>query len=90
MVSNSRHLSTARRARLKPAKSEGSLVSSTPGTLDVSGSAATVRVDLASVVVIRPVAGSWIGDLTGRIDLGFSYTRGGQVAQTSAYAEVTT
>ena len=57
---------------------QGSLVSPTPGTLDVSGSAGTVHVDLASIVVIRPVARSWIGDLTGRIDAGFSYTRGSQ------------
>ena len=58
--------------------------------LDVSGSAGTVRVDLASIVVIRPVSRSWIGDLTGRFDAGFSYTRGSQVAQTSASAEITT
>ena len=38
----------------------------------------TVPVHLASIVVIRPVARSWIGDLTGRTDAGFSYTRGSQ------------
>ena len=69
---------------------QGSLVSPTPGMLDVSGRAGTVHVDLASIVVIRPVARSWIGDVTGRIDLGFSYTRGSQVAQTSGNAEITT
>ena len=69
---------------------QGSLVSPTPGTLDVSGSAGTVRVDIASIVVIRPVSRSWIGDLTGRFDAGFSYTRGSRVAQTSASAEITT
>jgi putative salt-induced outer membrane protein YdiY len=69
---------------------QGSVVSATPGTLDVSGTAGTVNVNLASIVVIRPVARSWIGDLTGRIDAGFSYTRGSGVAQTSASAEVTT
>ena len=45
--------------------------------------------DLASIVVIRPVEGSWIGDLTGRIDAGLSYTRGSQVAQSSANAVLT-
>ena len=69
---------------------QGSLVSPMPGTLDVSGSAGTVRVDIASIVVIRPVSRSWIGDLTGRFDAGFSYTRGSRVAQTSASAEITT
>jgi small nuclear ribonucleoprotein (snRNP)-like protein len=69
---------------------QGSLVSPTPGTLDVSGSAGTVNVNFASIVVIRPVARSWIGDLTGRIDAGFSYTRGSRVAQTSASAEIVT
>jgi small nuclear ribonucleoprotein (snRNP)-like protein len=68
----------------------GSLVSPTPQTLDVTGSGGTVNVDLASILVIRPVARSWIGDLTGRIDAGFSYTRGSGVAQSSANAEVTT
>jgi hypothetical protein len=48
-----------------------------------------VNVDLASIVVIRPVSRNWIGDLTGRIDVGFSYTRGSGVVQTSANAEVT-
>ena len=67
----------------------GSLLSPTPGTVDVTGSAGTAPVDLASIVVIRPVARSWLGDLTGRIDAGFSYTRGSQVAQTSANAVLT-
>lgn len=68
---------------------QGSIVSPTPNTLEVSGSAGTATVDLASIVVIRPVARSWIGDLTGRIDAGFSYTRGSQVAQSSANALIT-
>jgi hypothetical protein len=68
---------------------QGSIMSPTPGTLEVSGSAGTVMVDLASIVVMRPVARSWIGDLTGRIDAGFSYTRGSQVAQSSANAVIT-
>ena len=67
----------------------GSLLSPTPGTVEVTGSAGTAPVDLASIVVIRPVARSWIGDLTGRIDAGFSYTRGSQVAQSSANAVIT-
>jgi len=60
-----------------------------PRALEVTGSAGTEMVDLASIVVIRPVARSWIGDLTGRIDAGFSYTRGSQVAQSSANAVIT-
>ena len=67
----------------------GSLLSPTPGTVEVTGSAGTAPVDLASIVVIRPVARSWLGDLTGRIDAGFSYTRGSQVAQSSANAVIT-
>jgi hypothetical protein len=68
---------------------QGSLVSTAPGTLDVTGSAGSETVDLASIVVIRPVARSWIGDFTGRLDAGFSYTRASGVAQTSANAEMT-
>jgi hypothetical protein len=69
---------------------QGTIVSPAPGTLDIINSAGTVNVDLASIVMIRPVAQTWIGDLTGRIDAGFSYTRGSGVTQTSASAEVTT
>jgi small nuclear ribonucleoprotein (snRNP)-like protein len=68
---------------------QGSIMSPLPSTLEVTGSAGTATVDLASIVVIRPVARSWIGDLTGRIDAGFSYTRGSQVAQSSANAVIT-
>ena len=68
---------------------QGSISSPVPGTLEISGSAGTATVDLASIVVIRPVARSWIGDLTGRIDAGFSYTRSSQVAQSSINAEIT-
>src|SRR6476620_9401468 len=67
---------------------QGSVVSPTPRTLDVTDSGGTVNVDLASIVVIRPVAQSAIGDLTGRIDGGFTYSRGSQVAQSSVNAEV--
>jgi hypothetical protein len=69
---------------------QGSLVSAAPGTLDVTGNAGTETVDLAAIVVIRPVARSWIGDLTGRLDAGFSYTRGSGVAQSSLSGELTT
>ena len=68
---------------------QGSLVSAAPGTLDVTGNAGMETVDLAAIVVIRPVARSWIGDFTGRLDAGFSYTRGGGVAQSSLSAELT-
>jgi hypothetical protein len=68
---------------------QGSVVSPTPRTLDVTGGGGTVNVDLASIVVIRAVARSWIGNLTGRIDAGFDYTRGSDVAQSSVNAEVT-
>ena len=68
---------------------QGSIMSPLPSTLEVTGSTGTATVDLASIVVIRPVARSWIGDLTGRIDAGFSYTRGSQVAQSSANAVIT-
>jgi hypothetical protein len=65
-------------------------VSLAPGTVDVTGSAGTETIDLASIVVMRPVQRSWIGDLTGRLDAGFSYTRGSGVAQSSVSAEITT
>ena len=39
--------------------------------------------------MIRPVQQSWIGDLTGRIDAGFSYTRSSQVTQSSINTEIT-
>ena len=68
---------------------QGSISSPAPGTLEITGSAGTATVDLASIVVIRPVAQSWIGDLTGRFDAGFSYTRSSQVAQSSINAEIT-
>ena len=65
------------------------MVSPTPRTLDVTGGGGgTVNVDLASIVVIRPVTQSWIGNLTGSIDAGFDYTRGSDVAQSSVNAEV--
>jgi hypothetical protein len=69
---------------------EGSVVSPTPRTLDViiGGPGGTVNVGFASIVVIRPVARSWIGNLTGSIDGGFNYTRGSDVAQSSVNAEV--
>jgi len=69
---------------------EGSVVSPTPRTLDVitGGPGGTVNVGLASIVVMRPVARSWIGNLTGSIDGGFNYTRGSDVAQSSVNAEV--
>jgi len=67
---------------------EGSVVSPTPRTLDVTGGGGTVNVDLASIVAIRPVARSWIGDLTGQFDAGFDYTRGSDVADASVNAEV--
>jgi Protein of unknown function, DUF481 len=67
---------------------QGSVVSPTLRTLDVTGGGGTVTVDLASIVVIRPVARSWIGNLTGRIDAGFDYTRGSDVTQSSVNAEV--
>jgi hypothetical protein len=67
---------------------QGSLVSPTPRTVDITGSGGTVNVDLASIVVIRPVARSWIGNLTGRIGAGFDYTRGGDVTQASVDTEV--
>ena len=47
-----------------------------------------MNVDLASIVVIRPVARSWIGNLTGSIDAGFNYTRASDVTQASVNAEV--
>ena len=68
---------------------QGSISSPASGTLEITGSAGTATVDLASIVVIRPVARSWIGDLTGWIDAGFSYTRSSQVAQSSINAEIT-
>ena len=54
---------------------EGSVVSPAPRTLDVTGGGRTVNIDLASIVAMRPVARSWIGDLTGQIGAGFDYTR---------------
>ena len=68
---------------------QGSILSPVPGTLEIRGSAGTDTLALASIVVIRPVARSWIGDLTGRIDAGFSYTRSSHVAQSSVNAEIT-
>jgi small nuclear ribonucleoprotein (snRNP)-like protein len=69
---------------------QGSVVSPTPRILEVTGgSGGPVNVDLASIVVIRPVARSWVGNLTGRIDAGFDYTRGSDVADASVNAEVT-
>ena len=44
---------------------QGSFSSPVPGTLEIRDSAGTATVDLASIVVIRPVAQSLIGDLTG-------------------------
>jgi hypothetical protein len=69
---------------------EGSAVSPAARTLEVitGGPGGTVNVGLASIVVIRPVARSWIGKLTGSIDGGFNYTRGSDVAQSSVNAEV--
>jgi hypothetical protein len=67
---------------------EGSVVSPTPRTVDVTGGGGgPVNVDLASMVVIRPVARGRIGDLTGQIDAGFDYTRGSDVADASVNAE---
>ena len=68
---------------------QGSFSSPVPGALEIRGGAGTATVDLASIVVIRPVAQSLIGDLTGRIDAGFSYTRSSQVAQSSINTEIT-
>ena len=68
---------------------QGSLASPAPGMAAITGAAATVTADLAAIVRIRPIADNWFGDLTGRLDMGFSYTRGSGVAQTSANAEVT-
>ena len=68
---------------------QGSISSPVPGTLEIRDGAVTATVDLASIVVIRPVAQSLIGDLTGRIDAGFSYTRSSQVAQSSINTEIT-
>ena len=47
-----------------------------------------MNVDLSSIVAIRPVARSWIGDLTGQVGAGFDYTRGSAVTQSSVNAEV--
>src|SRR5262245_53696898 len=68
---------------------EGSIVSPAAGMAAITDRAGTLTVDLPSIVRVRPVARSWLGDLTGRLDFGFSYTRGSTVAQTSANAEVT-
>ena len=57
--------------------------------MEIRGSAGTETLALASIVVIRPVARSWIGDLTGRIDAGFSYTRSSRVGRSSINAEIT-
>src|SRR5262245_16865471 len=69
---------------------QGSIVSAGPGIAAIRSGAETLTVDLPSIVGMRPVAPSGIGDLSGRVDGGFGYTRGSGVVQTSANAEVTT
>jgi hypothetical protein len=69
---------------------QGSIVSPAPGMAAITGSAGTLTVDLPSIVRMRPVERGWVGDLTGRVDFGFSYTRGSGVAQTAANSEITT
>src|SRR5262245_28319409 len=69
---------------------QGSVRSPAPGVAAITGSAGMLAVDLPSIVRMRPVAHSGIGDLTGKVDVGFGYTRGSGVAQASTNAEVTT
>src|SRR5262245_47926974 len=68
----------------------GSILSPTPGMATITDSTGTLTVDLPSIVGMRPVEQRRLGDLTGRIDFGFSYTRGSGVAQTAANSEITT
>jgi hypothetical protein len=69
---------------------QGSITSPSPGMAAITGSAGTLTVDLPSIVRMRPVERGWVGDFTGRVDFGFSYTRGSGVAQTAANSEITT
>jgi hypothetical protein len=63
---------------------QGNISSPTPGMIHVEDADSPITLAIADVIGMTPIGLSWLGNLEGSFDMGYSYTRGSGVGQGTA------